>query len=356
MGSPLEHWLVAHRRKEATRANSGTNADPPIANNPVPGRIWTKESLAKIWGYSSLKDMCGRANETPWYNAETGMNEEVDESSERTLTKPEGYNPFKFRLGPSLVPGLPPGWFAAYRAIEQGLGQGSDEDAIALLASLPPRPPPQPLPPLRVPRSSLYIENQILILHQDLDSLFEHYLTKYVSASCENEAFKLLHAEMDVLMAHHEVNLAHSDSDSTLLDLYAGFSERIQQSIIYCAYIAWDQEQFPSRPRAGNPWGYLLPKTYMAKALSRQRISSEMLVVFQNKQSLLRELRTVTWGRRAYLDRLEQLSDADARTLWMLHPTFTHSKTVPLHALVGNLQRLYLQMGDRRLLRSYWAK
>lgn len=363
-----QHWLVAHRQVEnaptvpverqqedeqETRALVGPLPHP--SDRPRPEyTAWTVGNLAAVYGYASLGELYAwMTSGTAWYDFE------VEDITGRDL------NPWETRQPTHLCAGM-----LIYGQVEEeasdldsvlsyyGGAEESDDDyslyrrleiSVSNTPSIEHASDRINTPSsteesydgntellLQAPPLAYYsIEDHTMMLYQDLMSLFRHH-----THTPGQTASMLANTEMELLMTHYEDSLLYFEqsTSSTPAYLYSGVSERVKQSIVYSAYIASDRVYFPTSPFSAMPWSYLGPKTYLVSRLKYQRISSDTLMVFQNKRAVLREFKDVLWGRRRYLRWLERYPEEVARTMWMFDPTFTHSRVGLIDSLVERLE------------------
>ncbi|USP77548.1 uncharacterized protein yc1106_04822 [Curvularia clavata] len=364
----LQHWLVAHRQTETaptvpieSQEEDGQDTEALVvprshpANRPRPEHTsWMQENLAEVYGYASLSEMHFRiTSSTVWYDFEVedttgrdlspwetqqaihshagtlvhGQVEDVTSDSSSGLSEYESMEDsdedYSLYSGPEIrVNGTPSIEYGSDRIDTPSTAGESYNGHTQLM--------------LQAPHLAHYsIEVHTVVLYQDLMSLFRHHTDTHGQT-----ASMLANTEMELLMNRYEASLAYFEHtiSTTPAYLYSGISERIKQSIVYSAYIASDRAYFPTSPFSAMPWSYLGPKTYLASRLKSQRISSDMLMVFQNKRAVLREFKDVLWGRRRYLRWVERYPEEVARAMWMLDPTFTHTRVGLIDSLVERLE------------------
>ncbi|EMD85808.1 hypothetical protein COCC4DRAFT_66058 [Bipolaris maydis ATCC 48331] len=298
----MHQWLIEHCHLESTENEIDTYARPTTNLDRQETSIWPQRLLVRVDSHHSTRDTRdsqGSSNESRESEEET-----IPSSAPDTLDTEEGYE-----MNSSILAGIEA---LLEDSDSYDYDSNSDSDSSSNLPT-PPLIPPYPVSP---------IEQQTMMLHQDLISLFIHHRVAAITISAPAPSSLLAVEEMETLMSHYESSLS--------CPLYSGLSVRIYLSILYTAYIISDRFFFPRSPFATLTFSYLSPTRYMASRLRRQRVSSEILVVFQNLQTVMRELEAVTWGRRRYLRRLGRYPEVVARTIWMLDPTVTHRWDGPL--------------------------
>lgn len=289
----MHQWLIEHCGLEGTENEIHTVTGATAYHDTHETSIWPQRLLVRVDSHHSTqdrRDSLGSSNESRESEEETTPSSIPD-----ALETEEDYE-----LNPSII-----------SSIEALLGD-SDSDEPSDLPT-PSSTPSYPVSP---------IEQQTVTLHQDLVALFIHHRIAAATTSTPAPSSLLAAEEMETLMSHYETSLASP--------LYSGLSTRIHLSILYTAYTISDRTFFPRSPFATLAFSYLSPKRYLARRLRCQRVSSEMLVVFQNLQTLVRELEAVMWGRRRYLRRLGRYPEVVAETIWMMDPTVTHRWVGPL--------------------------
>ncbi|EUC47955.1 hypothetical protein COCMIDRAFT_88580 [Bipolaris oryzae ATCC 44560] len=287
-------WLIEHCPLGATGNEMDPVAGPTGNSDTQETPIWPQRLLVRVDSHHSTQD-------TPDSLHSSNESRESEEETAPSSTPATLDTQDHYELHPSIISSI------------EALLQDSDNDNEPVDLLTPSSPQSYPI--------SL-AEQQTMILHQDLISLFIHHRIAATTFSAPSPSALLATEEMETLMSHYETNL--------ISPLYSGISTRIHTSILYTAYIISDRTFFPRSPFTSLAFSYLSPQRYLVSRLRYQRVSSEMLVVFQNSQTLMRELEAVMWGRRRYLRRLRRYPEVVARTIWMLDPTVTHRWVGPL--------------------------
>lgn len=290
----MYQWLIENCHLEGTENEIDTVVRPSGSPDTQETSIWPQRLLVRVDSHHSTHDT------RDWLDGSNESHESEEDTTPSsipdTLDTEEDYE-----LNPSII-----------SSIEALLGDSDDDDELNDLPT-PSATPSYPASP---------VEQQTMTLHQDLISLFIHHRIAATTISTPTSSSLLATEEMETLMSHYESSLSSP--------LYSGLSTRIHLSIIYTAYIISDRTFFPRSPFATLAFSYLSPKRYLASSLRCQRVSGEMLVVFQNLQTLVRELEAVMWGKRRYLRGLVRYPEVVARTIWMMDPTVTHRWVGPL--------------------------
>ena len=293
----MQQWLIEHCCLGSTENELDTITGPTGNPDTQETSIWPQRLLVRVDSHHSTqdtRDSLGSSNESRESEEETTPSSIPD-----TLDTEEDYE-----MNASII--------ASIEALLEDTDSDSDSNEPSDLPT-PSSIPPYPVSP---------VEQQTMTLHQDLISLFIHHRIAAITTSTPIPSSLLAAEEMETLMSQYESRLS--------CPLYSGLSTRIHLSILYTAYIISDRTFFPRSPFATLAFSYLSHKQYLVSRLRCQRVSSEMLVVFQNLQTVVRELEAVMWGRRRYLRRLGRYPEVVARTIWMLDPTVTHRWDGPL--------------------------
>ena len=351
-----DHWLVARRREEAANAEMGEAAASPRTASSVPANTWTALDLARVYGVLQRQETLDVANHG--HGAPT--KEMIEEAVDRAFEKPNLELPPRPRLLDFFTRPCQPSDAEAGSWSAPSFEPATDESASAwapapTVAPFVRTPSPDPTSPssstsnprayapigewrvdgcfeevenfYKTYESLSAIEAFNIMLYENLSTIYWYYTEPGAQSSQTSEANVMHECEKFTYMKSYEANLPALQC--RIGNIYSGMSERIALSVRWIAYIESEAQHYPNLYNSSSPWSYLSPTKYSASKLKRQQISAGLLMTFQNQRALMRELRTVTWGRRRYLRHTETTDEMTARAVWMLDPTPTHKYTRP---------------------------